>query len=97
MTGTELDLRRRLRLAVQRAKYWSGNPSMRGYGFRPGKRARKHHDEQYQMALDDIDNLSQDIEAITGEKLPRPDPKREFQHRFSKAMANIGTAQDRGR
>lgn len=80
---------RALNAARQRALYWSGNASYTGKRFVPGRRGRKNHDLEYEMALDDIDSLSMDIERLTGKKLKRYDPRADERKRWSALNARL--------
>ncbi len=80
------ELKRRLRAARQRAAYWSGRPSTRGFGFRPGSRGRPKHghpDLEYETAMCDITTLAQMIGERTG-KFPKvSDPAADWRRRYS--------------
>lgn len=78
------DLRRRLANARRRAAYWSGRPNMYGYGFKPGKQGLFGPDEQYEMAMSDVQSLAGRIEELTGERPATTDYQREFRAKFSK-------------
>lgn len=81
-------LRRALKNARVRALFWSGNPSFTGKRFKPHA-SRKGHDEQYELAMCDIDSLAARLEELTGHKVKRSDPRAEFRERFSKLMTKI--------
>lgn len=80
---------RALKNARSRALYWSGNPTFTGKRFDPNARRRVcgGHDEQYELAMCDIDSLCSELEKLTGRKWKRSDTKQAFQHRFLDAMA----------
>ncbi|MEL0169825.1 MAG: hypothetical protein VW877_17030 [Pseudomonadaceae bacterium] len=79
-------LRRQLRNARQRARYWSGNPSARGFGFSPITTATADADAAYEMAMDDCAALADEIQRITGKRPHTPDPKQDFKDKFSKSV-----------
>lgn len=69
-------LRQRLKAAKARALYWSGAPSFTGKRFKPGRDAGSMNaDSQYELAMDDVDGLSQDIAKLTGKPVKAYDPK----------------------
>lgn len=76
-------LKKRLANARHRAAYASGRPSFRGFGA-VGKSG--HIDELYELAMCDIESLCTILEAKTGKKFKRSDPKRDFNHAFTKAL-----------
>lgn len=80
---------RALKAARARALYWSGNASFVGKRFVPGKRGRKDHSLEYEMAMDDIDSLSTDLERLTGKKLKRYDPRAEASKRWNAVMLRL--------
>jgi hypothetical protein len=84
-------LRRKLRNAKHRARYWSGLPSFTGFGFSPRNRNRDH-DAEYEVAIADIDSLRRRIRDITGVEPKAYDPRADFHARFAKASARIGGA-----
>lgn len=88
MSHTEaLDsLRRQLRNARQRARYWSGNPSGRGFGFSPRATATSDADAEYEMAMDDCAALADEIHRITGTRPHIPDPKQDFKDAFASTV-----------
>lgn len=86
------DARKRLKLAKGRALYWSGNPSFTGKRFQPGRRGRKNRDLEYEMAMDDVENLCLDLEKLTGRPWKRYDPEAEFKKRYLALMAVTATA-----
>lgn len=77
-------LKRCLKNARRRARYWSGNPSFRGFGFRPSspRAVTQGHAIEYETALSDIEVLCDELEALTGQTFKRSDPKAEFLERF---------------
>ena len=79
------DLKRRLKNARRRARYWSGNPSFRGFGFRPNsaRAVTQGHAIEYETALSDIDVLCEALEELTGRSFKRSDPRAEFLDRFA--------------
>ncbi len=81
----ENDIRRRLANARARALYWSGNPTFSGKRFNPNH--GKRNDEQYELAMCDIDSLCSILEGLTKRKYRRSDPKKAFQDRFLSLMA----------
>lgn len=84
---TDLDnLKKRLRSAKQRARYWSGNPSSSGFGYNPASTSGCDADTEYEMALDDCSAIADDIERLTGNRPKTPDPKKEFNAQFAKAV-----------
>ena len=79
-----------LRRARQRALYWSGNPSFTGKRYKPGaRRLPGGHDEQYELAMDDIESLCLSLEKLTGQKFKRSDPKKEFNARYLSMMEKL--------
>ena len=81
---------RALKNARSRALYWSGNPTFTGKRFNPNAKVRRvcgGHDEQYELALCDIDSLTDELEKLTGKKWKKTDTKVAFQQRFLAAMA----------
>lgn len=86
-----------LKAAKTRALYWSGNATFVGKRFVPGKRGRKNHALEYEMALDDIENLSTDIEALTGKKIKRYDPRGESVKRWNTMMTRLAERKGRKR
>ncbi|MAG64984.1 MAG: hypothetical protein CMK74_03815 [Pseudomonadales bacterium] len=93
-------LHRQLRNAKQRARYWSGNPSGRGFGFSPITTATADADADadaaYEMAMDDCAALADEIERITGKRPRTPDPKQDFNDEFSKSVLPMLAARPRG-
>lgn len=87
---SEADLRRRIKNAKTRALYWSGNPSFAQNRHNPNQ-ARRHHSEMYELAMCDIKSLSSLLEDITGETVPRYDPKADFQRRYHALMNKVTT------
>lgn len=85
---------RALKNARSRALYWSGNPTFTGKRFDPNAKRRVcgGHDEQYELALCDIDSLCDELEKRTGRKWKRSDTKQAFQQRFLNAMARRSNA-----
>lgn len=83
-----LSARKALNLAKARALYWSGNPSFGGKSFRPGGTGRKNRDIEYEMAMDDIDNLCAQLETLTGKPWKRYDPEADFKKRYLALMAS---------
>lgn len=79
-------LRKRLRSAKQRARYWSGVPSSSGVGFNPASSNARDADTEYEMALDDCAAIADEIERITGRRPATPDPKREFNAHFAQVV-----------
>lgn len=79
-------LRKRLRSAKQRARYWSGVPSSSGFGYKPASSNACDADTEYEMALDDCAAIADEIEQITGKRPATPDPKREFNAHFGRAV-----------
>ena len=80
------DLKRKLRNARQRALFWSGNPTFTGKRFNV---RRSRGDEGYELAMCDIRNLCDHIEALTGKRPKQSDPKGDFRGKFSKVMSAI--------
>ncbi len=92
MTPEIRKLRKSLARAKSRALYWSGNPSFTGRRFRPGaRRALGGPDEQYELAMCDVENLSRDLEALTGKAVKRYDPKQAFREKFNRMMSGVHT------
>lgn len=77
----EVDLRRRLKNAKTRARYWSGNPSFAQNVYNPNK-CRRSRSEMYEIAMCDIEGLCSLLEDVTGERIPRYDPRAEFQKKW---------------
>jgi hypothetical protein len=80
------ELRKRLRNAKQRARYWSGNPSSSGFGYSPASGSACDADAEYEMALDDCAAIADEIERVTGKRPATPDPKREFNAHFAQVV-----------
>lgn len=79
-------LRQQLKNARRRAVYWSGRPSFCGFGFRPGVRSRAssgHPDLQYEICLDDIGALCDEIERLTGRRPKETNPRQEYRKRMA--------------
>ncbi len=79
-------LRRKLRAARQRARYWSGNPSSRGFGFNPSHSSTADSDIEYEAAMDDCSALADQILQITGKRPATPDPKQDFNNLFASTL-----------
>jgi len=86
-----VELTKALAAAKQRALYWSGNMSFTGHRFVPGKRGRKDHRLEYELAMDDVNNLSMQIEEATGRTLKRYDPKAMERARWAKLNEALAT------
>jgi hypothetical protein len=90
---TELErARRRLKCARQRLWYWSGIPSFTRKSFVPTARGRAmsgSHEEEYEMALGDVESWADRILEITGKRPKVVDIKREFNQRFIAAQAKL--------
>lgn len=76
------NLKKRLRNAQQRARYWSGNPSNSGFGYDPTNTSSGDADTEYEMALDDCTAIADEIERLTGKRPKTSDPKREYNAKF---------------
>ncbi|HBN9243680.1 hypothetical protein FA378_27210 [Pseudomonas aeruginosa] len=85
MDNVEL-LRKRLRSAKQRARYWAGVPNRSGFGYKPAGSSTYDADAEYEMALDDCAALADEIERITGKRPTTSDPKREFNAYFARSV-----------
>ncbi len=79
-------LRKRLRCAKQRARYWSGVPSSSGFCYNPASSSACDADTEYEMALDDCAAIADEIARITGKRPSTPDPKREFNAHFAQVV-----------
>ena len=89
MTSELIGLKLRLRAARQRAAYWSGRPSFRGFGFRTGSSGRPphgRHDIEYEIAMDDIQSLCQRIGELTGCEPKVSDPREDFLKQYLKLI-----------
>lgn len=84
-------LKKALAAAKQRALYWSGNMSFTGRRFVTGKRGRKDHRLEYELAMDDVNNLTMQIEEITGRTLKGYDPKAAERARWAKINEALAT------
>lgn len=84
-SGQIRDLKQRLANARRRVAYWSGRPSFRGFGFRPnGRKATTGgHALEYEMALDDVKSLAEDLSKLTGKTYAITDLQYEFNVKFS--------------
>ena len=80
------DLKRRLQAARQRAAYWSGRPSGRGFGYNPNANNGRDADMEYEMAISDCNYLASRIEIETGKRPRVTDYKDEFITAFFAAM-----------
>ena len=94
MTQRDANLKRLKRLlaaARRRAKYWSGVPSFRGFGFAGGVRSRGDHpDLEYETALDDCEAVASDIEQLTGKKPKVTDYRQDFRDKWSEMQYPAG-------
>lgn len=79
-------LRYRLKMAKARAVYWSGKPT---YGRAAKATQTSRRNEKYEIALCDVHNLSRSIEAITGKKIPRYDPRADFQKKYTAVLNSL--------
>lgn len=83
-------LEKRLRAARTRALYWSGNPSFTGKRFRPNPQRgeRRSHDDEYELAMCDVQNLQRRLTEMDGKPRKPYDPLAAFRARFTRAMSN---------
>lgn len=76
-------LKQSLAKARQRASYWSGRPSHRGYGFAVNKESNQTGSSlKYELALDDCHAIADQIEEITGKRPKVTDYKDEYNEKF---------------
>ena len=79
-------VRKRYRAARQRALYWSGNPSFSARRYSTRRHTSGPADDQYRLALDDMESLA-DIIVGLGGKRPKPyDPKERFHAAFYRLL-----------
>lgn len=89
-------LEKKLKNAKRRATYWSNNPFTGRRTIRRGETSCRRA-EKYEIAMCDIDSLCSIIEGITGEKLKRFDPHKEFQAAMTKAFNAVAALPKRAK
>lgn len=96
MDETLSNLRKLLKNAKRRLRYWSGIPSFTGFGFSTsGKTGSMESDMQYELAYCDCVGLADQIEGLTGHRPKVSDVREDFQKAFAAAMRSnqIGSGQ----
>ncbi|WP_417546485.1 hypothetical protein [Marinobacter sp.] len=84
------------RNAKKRARYWSGVPSSRGFGYNPCANNGRDADLEYETAMDDCSALADEIMRLTGKRPSVPSPKEDYNHLFAtKVIPALATKTDR--
>lgn len=87
---TELQrARRRYRNARRRAQFWSGNPSLSGFGPMGVNLNTGRMNEKYELAMCDCESWELELTRLTGRPHAHYDPKAEFRARFSKLLSKL--------
>lgn len=78
--------KKRLAAHRRRLKYWSGNPSLSGYGPTGKQLTSSHIEEQYELAQCDALSIASELDRL-GVKVRLVDVRRTFQRRFKNPSA----------